>query len=146
MLTNFPRLLVVGAVLFAARMVVAGTPEPRDRPYPGNLTLSVKATDLAHRTCARADPRQGGRVDSVVPEMASRSSQPQGAIESLPGLHISGSGHEIAWLRDPLDVYAFHLKVPPGSNSWKWRLSLPHRSEPGSRPSGRKCSSCIGTR
>ncbi len=116
MLTNFPRLLVVGAVLFAARMVFAGTPEPRDRPYPGTLILGVEATDLAHRTYTVHEriPVKAGELTLLFPKWLPGHHSPQGPIESLTGLHISAGGHEIAWLRDPVDIYAFHLKVPSG--------------------------------
>ena len=78
MFTHFFRPLIVGAALIATRVVFAGTPEPLDRPYPGTVTLSVEATDLVHRiyTVHERIPRQSGRADSIVPEMASRSSQP----------------------------------------------------------------------
>ena len=114
MLTHFPRLLLVGAALLATRVVFAGTPEPLDRPYPGTLTLSVEATDLVHRiyTVHERIPVKAGDLTLLFPKWLPGHHSPGGPIESLTGLHVSASGHEIAWLRDPLDVYAFHLKVP----------------------------------
>ena len=116
MLKHFPRLLLVGAALLATRMVFAGTPEPRDRPYPGTVTLSVEATDLVHRiyTVHERIPVKAGELTLLFPKWLPGHHSPEGPIESLTGLHVSASGQEIEWLRDPLDVYAFHLKVPSG--------------------------------
>jgi predicted metalloprotease with PDZ domain len=116
MLTHFRKFLVVGTALFAARVVFAGTPEPRDLPYPGTLTLSVEATDLAHRiyTVHERVPVKAGELTLLFPKWLPGYHSPTGPIESLTGLHVFASGSEIEWLRDPLDVYAFHLKVPSG--------------------------------
>jgi predicted metalloprotease with PDZ domain len=116
MLTHFSRLLIVGAALLATRVVFAGTPEPLDRPYPGTVTLSVEATDLVHRiyTVHERIPVKAGELTLWFPKWLPGHHSPGGPIESLTGLHLSASGHEIEWLRDPLDVYAFHLRVPSG--------------------------------
>ena len=116
MLTHFPRLLVIGAALIATRVAFAGTPEPRDLPYPGTVTLSVEATDLVHRiyTVHEHIPVKAGELTLLFPKWIPGHHSPEGQIQSLTGLHVSANGHDIEWLRDPLDVYAFHLKVPSG--------------------------------
>jgi predicted metalloprotease with PDZ domain len=116
MLTHFSRLLIVGAALIATRVVFAGTPEPRDLPYPGTVTLSVEATDLVHRiyTVHERIPVKAGELTLLFPKWLPGHHSPGGPIESLTGLHVSATGHEIGWLRDPVDVYAFHLRVPSG--------------------------------
>jgi predicted metalloprotease with PDZ domain len=116
MLTHFFRLLIVGAALLATRVVFAGTPEPLDRPYPGTVALSVEATDLVHRiyTVHERIPVKAGELTLLFPKWLPGHHSPGGPIESLTGLRVSASGHEIEWLRDPLDVYAFHLRVPSG--------------------------------
>jgi predicted metalloprotease with PDZ domain len=116
MLTHFPRLLIVGAALIATRVAFAGTPEPRDLPYPGTVTLSVEATDLVHRiyTVHERIPVKAGDLTLLFPKWLPGHHSPEGPIESLTGLHVSANGQEIEWLRDPLDVYAFRFKVPSG--------------------------------
>jgi predicted metalloprotease with PDZ domain len=39
---------------------------------------------------------------------------PDGPISSLTGLKFQGNGKPIAWQRDLLDVYTFHLEIPAG--------------------------------
>ena len=67
---HFPRLLLLGAALLATRVVFAGTPEPRDRPYPGTVTLSVEATDLVHRiyTVRERIPVKAGELTLLFPK------------------------------------------------------------------------------
>ena len=116
MLTHFPRLLIAGAALIATRAVFAGIPEPRDLPYPGTVTLSVEATDLVHRiyTVHERIPVKAGDLTLLFPKWLPGHHSPEGPLESLTGLHVSANGREIEWLRDPLDVYAFHVKIPSG--------------------------------
>ena len=106
----------MGAALIATRVGIAGTPAPLDRPYPGTVTLSVEATDLVHRiyTVHERIPVKAGDLTLLFPKWLPGHHSPEGPIESLTGLLVSASGHEIAWLRDPLDVYAFHLRIPSG--------------------------------
>jgi predicted metalloprotease with PDZ domain len=39
---------------------------------------------------------------------------PTGPLHDLSELRISANGQPIAWQRDPVDMYAFHITVPPG--------------------------------
>jgi predicted metalloprotease with PDZ domain len=40
---------------------------------------------------------------------------PTGPLESMIGLEIRANGERLAWSRDPLDMYALRLAVPPGA-------------------------------
>jgi predicted metalloprotease with PDZ domain len=115
-LLGFPGRLVVGAAFIVTQIAFATTPEPRDRPYPDTLTLSVEATDLAHRiyTVHERIPVRAGKLTLLFPKWLPGHHGPEGPVESLSGLHFSVGGQEITWLRDPLDIYVFHLEVPAG--------------------------------
>ena len=39
---------------------------------------------------------------------------PRGPIDGLAGLIITAGGHAVEWLRDAVNVYAFHVQVPAG--------------------------------
>jgi predicted metalloprotease with PDZ domain len=116
MLNRFSQELVLGAALLATQVTNGATPEPRDRPYPGTLSLSVEATDLAHRiyTVHEVIPVKAGELTLLFPKWLPGYHSPRGPVESLTGLHFVGNGREISWLRDPQDINTFHLKVPAG--------------------------------
>lgn len=41
---------------------------------------------------------------------------PTGPLESVIGLEIRANGERLAWSRDPLDMYAIRVTVPPGAS------------------------------
>jgi len=93
-------------------------PAPRDVAYPGTMILDVDATDAtrgilhARQTIPVA---QAGPMTLLFPQWLPGKHAPRGEIEKLAGLKISAKGETIAWTRDPLDVYAFHIQVPEGA-------------------------------
>ncbi len=93
---------------------------PQDIPYPGTMTVSVDATDLARRiiTTKQTIPVKGGeRVTLLYPEWLPGNHAPRGSIDKLAGLIITGGGKRLEWVRDTVDVYAFHIDVPAGVTS-----------------------------
>ncbi len=94
--------------------------EPHDLPYPGTLRLAVDATDLPHAIFAVHEtlPVSGaGPLTLLYPKWLPGNHSPTGPIDKLAGLMITAAGKPIAWKRDPVDVYAFHLDVPAGVSS-----------------------------
>lgn len=95
----------------------AAIPAPRDVPYPGTIKLAVDATDTArnifrvHETI----PVHAGTVTLLYPKWLPGNHGPTGPIDKLAGLVARASGRKITWTRDPVDVYAFHIGVPPGA-------------------------------
>ena len=39
---------------------------------------------------------------------------PRGDIKNITGFKASANGRELKWVRDNLDVFAFHIDVPQG--------------------------------
>ena len=85
-------------------------------PYPGTLTLEIDATDLDHKIfrVKESVPVQAGPLTLLYPQWLPGEHAPGGPIGQFAGLQISAAGKPLAWRRDPLDVYAFHLDVPTG--------------------------------
>lgn len=91
---------------------------PRDTPYPGTMTLNVDATDTEQgifRVTQTIPVATTGRVTLNFPKWLPGNHAPRGQIEKLAGLTIRAGGKELAWKRDPVDVYAFHVDVPSGA-------------------------------
>ena len=97
---------------------VDAIPAPRDVDYPGTLTLDIDATNTqqgiftAHETIPVATT---GDVVLLFPKWLPGNHSASGQLDKLAGLHFRSGGKELAWTRDPVDVYAFHVAVPEGA-------------------------------
>jgi predicted metalloprotease with PDZ domain len=97
----------------------ADATSPRAAPWPGIVKVDVDATDLDHRIFRVREqiPVAAGPLTLLYPQWLPGKHAPRGPIDKLAGLRISTNGQSLAWKRDPLDVYAFHLDVPAGSTN-----------------------------
>jgi len=111
--------LVSGAALAQPQGAdpTAAIPAPEDATYPGTLTLSVDATDTARHiffvkeTIPVAGP---GPLTLLFPKWLPGEHAPTGPIAQLAGLVITANGKRVEWQRDPVEVTAFHVKIPDG--------------------------------
>ena len=119
-----------GALLFGAAASAQTQPQPappapaiaapQDIAYPGMIRLAVDTTDLSHAifTVHETVPVAGpGPITLLYPKWLPGNHSPTGPIDKLAGLTITASGQQIAWRRDPVDVYAFHIDVPAGASA-----------------------------
>jgi predicted metalloprotease with PDZ domain len=87
--------------------------------FAGAQTLHVRVdlTDapqsLFHTTMTL--PAGGGPMTLVYPKWIPGNHRPSGPIANLVGLRFKVSGKEIEWHRDRIEMYSFHLNVPPGA-------------------------------
>ncbi len=98
--------------------IVDTIPEARDVAYPGTITLDVDATDTVRgifRVKETIPVGRSGHMVLLYPKWLPGKHGPRGEIEKLTGLQISANGKRIAWKRDPIDVFAFHIDVPAGA-------------------------------
>lgn len=123
-------LLAAAAILAAATPAAAqlsegpqpapmppAVPAPRDVAYPGTIKLEVDLTDTARRIWRVKETipvAQAGPLTLLYPQWLPGKHAPRGAIDKLAGLVIKADGKVIPWVRDTVDVYAFHLNVPAG--------------------------------
>ena len=90
---------------------------PQDLAYPGMLKLVVDATDLDRRifrvneTVPVASP---GPLTLLFPKWLPGNHSATGQLDKFAGLIISANGQRLDWTRDPVEVAAFHIDVPPG--------------------------------
>jgi len=76
----------------------------------------VDATDAPRRLfhVHIAMPAKTGAMTLLYPEWIPGEHGPTGPIVNLVGLKIQGGGQTIAWKRDSVNMFAFHLDVPAG--------------------------------
>src|SRR5882724_1440488 len=96
----------------------AHIPAAQDVAYPGNLTLKVDLTDLDRRVLGvhESIPVKPGPLTLLYPEWLPGNHAPRGPIDGLAGLIITAGGRPVEWVRDAVNVYAFHVQVPAGAS------------------------------
>ena len=80
------------------------------------LTIAVDLTD-APRKLIHAElmiPVQPGSITLLYPKWIPGEHTPSGPVDNLAGLVISANGETLAWQRDSVNMFAFHLSVPQG--------------------------------
>lgn len=95
-------------------------PAARDVPFAGVIGLQVDATDLDRRIFRVHEtvPVRGGEhMILLYPKWLPGNHSPTGPIDKLGGLVIHAAGRAVEWVRDPVDVYAFHVDVPAGAST-----------------------------
>ncbi len=92
---------------------------PRDIPFPGTISLLVDLTDVAHRVfnVHETIPVSGHEITLLYPQWVPGAHSPVGPISKMAGLVVTAQGKRIAWVRDRVNVFAFHVTVPAGATS-----------------------------
>ena len=84
----------------AIRIVVDATDAPR-KIFNAHLTI----------------PAKPGLMRLVYPKWIPGEHGPSGPITDLVNLRITANGQHVAWQRDPRDMFAFNIDVPPGATT-----------------------------
>ena len=80
------------------------------------IRLHVDLTD-APRNIYHAHlqmPVHPGEVSLVFPKWIPGNHRPSGPIGAVTGIRMEAAGTPLAWERDPIDMYQFHVTVPEG--------------------------------
>ncbi len=115
------------AVVLAAHASPGPTPAaaaspiapPMDIAYPGEIHLNIDASDIERHIVRVRESITGFKGDGVLlyPQWLPGDHSPTGPIERLAGLKITAGGTSIAWTRDTVQMYAFHLHAPSGASA-----------------------------
>jgi predicted metalloprotease with PDZ domain len=92
-------------------------PAARDVAWPGQVILSVDATDVTRgifKVTETVAVSAAGDLVLLYPKWLPGNHSPGGQIANLAGLKISADGHPLTWQRDRVDVYGFHIGIPAG--------------------------------
>jgi predicted metalloprotease with PDZ domain len=108
---------------------------PKDVPYSGVIKLSVDLTDVERRIIGVHEtiPVQAGPLTLLYPKWIPGNHSPTGPISKVAGLLITANGRRLEWVRDPIDVYAFHIQIPSGATAIDvvFQYLAPMRSKEG---------------
>ena len=87
---------------------------PVDRPYPGTISLLVDFTNVTDRVMQVHEtiPVKGREITLLYPQWLPGNHAPSNQVAAVAGLVVTANGKKIPWLRDPVDMYAFHIELP----------------------------------
>src|ERR1019366_6284535 len=94
-----------------ARSSIAPIAAPKDRASPGEIHLTVDASDLERRIARVHESVSGIGAETVLlyPKWLPGTHAPEGPIDRIAGLRITANGAQISSTRDPVDVYALRV-------------------------------------
>src|ERR1700733_10965110 len=83
------------------------------------MKLRVDATDASRHVlhASMNIPAKPGPMTLLYPEWIPGEHGPTGPIVDLMGFKINVGGKPIAWTRDAVNMYAFHVTVPAGASA-----------------------------
>lgn len=92
----------------------------------GTIRLSVDATSAPQKILHIKEtiPVKAGALTLYYPSWIPGEHAPDGPITDLAGMKFSVGGKTIAWRRDLVDMFAFHLDVPAGADSLDVQLDF----------------------
>ncbi len=102
-------------------------PTPQDIPFPGQIELSVDATNTEQHIVQITEtiPAPPGRpLTLLYPKWLPGNHGPTGPLPSLAGLVVTADGSPVTWQRDGVDMGAFHIAVPDGAHAVQVRFQF----------------------
>jgi predicted metalloprotease with PDZ domain len=97
-------------------LLVISVALPVVRAQQAPIQITVDLTD-APRRLFHADvdlPVTPGPITLTTPKWIPGHHAPNGPVEEITGVVFTANGQTLAWRRDDVDLYQFHLTIPPG--------------------------------
>ena len=121
--------LLLLAFLFTATTVLS-------QQLSSAITLEVDATTISRKILSAHETfpllaASARVVDLVYPKWIPGDHAPTGPIADLVDLHFTANGKALAWTRDAVDMYRFHVPVPSGTSALIADFSLVGAYAPG---------------
>jgi len=109
---------VIQLALLAAAILAAGA-QVSAEAAPGPIHVDVDETRAPQKIVHThlQMPVQPGPLVLYYPEWIPGEHMPDGPIANMAGLKFTIGGKPIAWRRDLLDMFAFHLDIPQGAST-----------------------------
>jgi hypothetical protein len=110
--------LAVAAAVLAVSPVLAQKPIEKT-PIRITADLSEAPRKLYH---AEIDlPVKPGKADLITPQWIPGNHAPTGQAAQIVGILFTGGGKTLAWRRDDVNLYEFHVDVPASTRIWtRW--------------------------
>jgi predicted metalloprotease with PDZ domain len=108
---NYSAVLLAAVLLATPLLLAQGTQQP--------VQITVDAREAA-RGILHAEltfPVQPGPLTLLYPKWIPGNHAPTGPVGDLVGLKVRAGSQVLTWQRDPLDMYAFQVTVPPAARS-----------------------------
>ncbi|MFL6414253.1 MAG: M61 family metallopeptidase [Bryobacteraceae bacterium] len=102
------------------------------------IGIAVDLTDAPRKILhARLSyPVKPGPLTLVYPKWIPGEHGPTGPIDNLAGVEFSANGKPIPWRRDDVNMYAFHLDIPPGVTTVDAKLDFLATASPSGFSAG----------
>src|ERR1041385_8604845 len=96
------------------------------RAFAAPILLRLDATEVPRKIyhAELTIPASPGPMNLFYPKWIPGEHAPTGPITDLAGLRISAGGQTLQWKRDSVEMFAFHITVPPGANSVDVKLDF----------------------
>src|SRR5881227_2823221 len=122
------------ALTFALAAMAATAATPETAP----IVLSLDASQVAQRLLHVSSeiPVAPGPLTLLYPKWIPGEHGPTGPVVNLVDLHLSAGGREIAWERDPVEMYALHVVIPAGTATLQTQADFLFPGEGGNFSSG----------
>ena len=90
---------------------------PADTQYFGTISLLVDFTNVTDRVMQVHEtiPIKGREITLLYPQWLPGNHAPSNQVAAIAGLVVTVDGKNIPWMRDPVDMYAFHVGLPQGA-------------------------------
>jgi predicted metalloprotease with PDZ domain len=94
-------------------------PAPVDKPYGSTISLSVDLTNVNDRAVNvhESIPVKPGEITLLYPQWLPGNHAPSNLVANLGGLVITADGKRVPWVRDRVNMWAFHIDVPKGATT-----------------------------
>ena len=101
--------LIAFSLLFASSVLA-------QQSSPISLTVDATQSPLKIVRTRMVIPTKPGALTLYYPKWIPGEHGPDGPVTNVTGLKFSANGKSIPWQRDLLDVFTFHVDVPPGAD------------------------------
>jgi predicted metalloprotease with PDZ domain len=103
-------------LFFTSAIATEAQRKPVSARPPGTITLAVDASQAAQKLfhSQMTMPVTPGPQTLLYPKWIPGEHMPDGPIQDNVGVKFSAGGQTIPWRRDDVDMFTYHLTIPPG--------------------------------